>query len=209
MAVFEYGVSLLQPVLNDNAGEVFEPVGRFRAGPGVTVAAGYDFSRVGITASAEAAGLEIGPRRERDGIDMGRSSAVVLSFGVSAHWYPPGLEIGAWRPLVSAGYVRQRIGNVMLSSEQLPTFVREGSDSGDPADTGPAGIEGNGVRLGIGIERSLSRHLGILIAGSSDFVSFGTLTYDAREVPFPDPGLGTTPRLAVILRWSPVPNLDS
>lgn len=201
----QYGPFVARPYLDERSGELFEKVGRLRAGPGVVVGLGYDIRQVGATAAAEFAGPDIGPPRERDGIPMGRASTILRSLVLLAHWSPE-RRFGAWRPVLSAGYVRQGIDNVLLRPDQLPPFARDSVQEGSEAR--PGGIAGSGVRLGLALERvfsgsGLPGRLAFRLEGAGDLIVFTRMTYDGNEQPLPEPGRGFTPRVTAALHWSP------
>lgn len=203
----ELGAFAVQPILDDRSGEVFERIGKFRAGPGTSLAVGYDRRRFGATVALDLAGLDIGPPRTRDGIGMGRESGIFRSAGFLGHW-SPNRRIGTWQPLLTVGYVRQGLDNVLVPPDSLPEFARDLRR--DPADVTarPAGITGSGVRLAGALERNaawmeLPGTVTLSVELSGDITTFTTVTYDGRERRLPDAGTGIIPRLAVTLRWSP------
>lgn len=210
------GPQWMKPFLNGESAELFEPAGQFRGGPGVTVGIGYDRGPVGVTMLVEMASLEVGEPRERDGIGMGRASALSSSFAGLVHWNPQ-RSIGRWRPLVTAGYTRQTVGQVRLAADLLPSVLQHTAENGGP-DAGEhvVSVSGGGARVGIGVERVLSGghglagRLGVLVEGSADLSVLGTGVAETRAGPLhatrnglQDAGLSFIPRLAVVLRWSP------
>ena len=102
----EFGSFVVQPLLDDRSGELFERIGKFRPGLGTSMAIGYDTHGFGATATLELAGLDIGAPRTRNGIDMGRESGIFRSAGFLAHWSPNSRPL-LWQPLLTAVYVKQ------------------------------------------------------------------------------------------------------
>ena len=203
----DYGALLARPYLDDRSGEVFEQVGRVRAGLGVQVGIGYDVRHFGATVFAEFAGIEIGPERERDGINMGRESGILRSYGLAAEWRPT-RRVAAWQPALSAGYLRQGVDNVLLARGQLPAYVRDSTDAPGDASTGPARVAGSGVRLSGSLDgvlpgAGLPGLLALRASVGGDLVLFTRVSYDLSEWPIPRPGWGFTPHLSLTLRWSP------
>lgn len=201
----QYGAFVAQPYLDDRSAELFERVGRLRAGPGVAVGLGYDVGQIGATAGAEFAGLEIGPPRVRDGIGIGRASAMLRSLLVLAHWRAGrGTRFG--QPVFSVGYVRQGIDNVVLRPDQLPSFVRDSIGGG--SESRVAGIGGSGLRLSVALEQvfsdvGLPGRLALRLEGGGDLVAFTEMSYDYNRQKLPEPGRGVTPWLGALLQWSP------
>lgn len=206
----------MKPFLNGESAELFEPAGQFRGGAGVTVGIGYDRGPLGITVLMEMASLEVGEPRERDGIGMGRASAVASSFAALAHWNTQ-RSIRRWRPLVTVGYTRQTVGQVRLAADLLPSVLQHSAENGEP-DAGEhvVSVSGGGARVGIGMERVLSGgyglagRVGVLVEGSADLSVLGNGIAETRADPLhtsrtrlQDAGLSFIPRLAVVLRWSP------
>lgn len=203
----DYGALLARPYLDDNSGEVFEQVGRFRPGLGVRVGIGYDIRRFGATLFAEFAGIEIGPERERDGINMGRESGILRSYGLAAEWRPA-RRVAAWQPVLSAGYLRQGVDNVLLARDQLPAYARDSTVAPGDASTRPAGVAGSGVRLSGSLDRvlpgaGLPGRLVLRASAGGDLVRFTRVRYDFAEWPIPGSGWGLTPHLSFALQWSP------
>lgn len=205
-----YGVFLTKPYLDARSGAPFEEVGAFRAGPGTTIGIGYDRGRVGATVAFELAGLEVGEPRERDGIGMGREMALAGSFTLLGHWrLTRGLR--NWQPVLSAGYARQWVGEVELAPDQMADALRHPGASGQPDSTRHSvGVAGQGARLGFGLERSLASGLALLVEGTGDLIMFGRNTLDHLETAIQEdhtislePGVGFSPRVALILRWTP------
>lgn len=210
------GPTFMKPLLDGGSGEVFEPAGEFRGGPGATVGIGYDRGPVGLTVLMEFAGLEVGEPRERNGIGMGRESATARGFAGLVHWSPR-WSVRRWRTVATAGYARQQVGDVQLATDLLPSILQHATENGEP-DAGEhvVSVSGGGARLGIGMERVLSGEyglagrLGILVEGSADLSILGTATAETRTGPLhtsraalQDAGLSIVPRIAVLLRWSP------
>lgn len=205
----DFGVLVARPALDATSAAVFAGVGPggFRASLGSTLGIGYDGRRYGATAVVDLAGVDIGSPVTRDGIDMGRQAALLTTVGLLGHWRPARRRDG-WRPVFSVGYVRQRIGEVLVPADSLPAYARE--LRGDPSDTTarPTGVGGSGVRLGVALERrvadrDLPGRLVLRVEGAADVVTFARVTYDGRSRPLPATGTGLTPRLSLTLGWSP------
>lgn len=198
---------VVRPSLDARSGEVFARLGRFRPGFGTDLGVGYDVGQFGATLSGGFAGLEIGAPVTRGGIDMGRESGIYRSIALLGHWRP-GRHIGRWRPVVSAGYVRSGLDNVLLAGDSLPAYAR--TLAADPPDSvrRPVGIAGSGARLGVALERGISAvdfsgRVVLSVEAASDVVRFREVTYAGRRAPIPSPGTALIPRLVVSLRWSP------
>lgn len=214
-----FGPLFLKPVLDDAGAELFDTAGRFRGGPGATVGIGYDRGPVGVTVLMEMAGLEVGEPRERNGIGMGRASAVASSFAALVHWSPQ-RGIGRWQPLVTAGYTRQTVGKVQFAAGQLPSVLQHPTANGEPdAAEHAVSVSGGGARVGIGMERALgggyglAGRVGMLVEGSADLSILDTGTAAAITPPhasrarLQNTRFSFIPRLAVVLRWSRGPRL--
>lgn len=203
----DYGALLARPYLDGSSGELFRQLGRFRPGLGVRVGIGYDVNRFGATLFAEFAGVEVGPERERDGIGMGRESGIFGSYGLAVEWRP---AEGArtWQPALSAGYLRQGVTNVLLTSDQLPDYVRDSTSTPGDASARPAGVDGAGIRLLGILERELPGsglpgRLTLRASAGTDLVRFTRASYGREEWRIPAPGWGIAPQVGVMLRWSP------
>ena len=193
---------LARPYLDERSGEVFDEIGPFRAGPGAGLGIGYGRHRLGATAFAEIAGLEIGPPIERDGMDMGRASALLWSYGLLVHW-SPGRRLGGWQPALSMGYVRQRVGSVIVRPDQLPPFAWELAT--DP-DAHPASVAGAGIRLGLALDRPVPGDAfpgrpWVRIRSSGDIVRYRSFSYRGSDRRLPEAGTGFTPGVSVGLLW--------
>lgn len=198
---------LVQPRAAARSGEVFAGLGTFRPGIGTDFGVGYNGGNVGATLSGGLAGVEVGARITRNGIDMGREPGIYRSLALMGHWSPP-LRIGRWRPLYSAGYLRSALDNVLLRADSLPGFAR--SLAPDPPDSirRPTGISGSGVRAGIALQRAISApdfsgRMVLSIEAATDIVRFRKVSYAGRRAPIPGPGTSLSPRIAVAIRWSP------
>lgn len=198
---------VVRPGLDHRSGQVFERLGRFRAGIGFDAGIGYDVRQFGATLSAGVAGLEIGEPITRDGIGMGRETGIYSSTALVGHWLPRYFA-GRWHPSLSVGYVRSSLNNVLLAGDSLPEFAR--SLGGDPPDSvrRPVGVSGSGARLGVSFQRWISAQdfsgrMEMNVSATLDAMMFRRVTYDRRRAPIPDPAFAMIPRLSVALRWSP------
>lgn len=199
-----YGAFLARPYLDAPSGEVFEHLGRFRPGLGVAAGIGYDAAAFGATLFSELAAVEIGPERQRDGIGIGREMGILSSYGLAAEWRAP-WDVAMWRPVLSAGYLRQRVDNVLLTPSELPAYAQ---DSAAAPSSAPAGVAGWGVRVGASMERPLSGaglpgQVILRVSASGDVVRVTRLSYGTQEWAIPRPGWAVTPRLTLSLRWNP------
>lgn len=202
----EFGPFIVRPFLDERSNEPFAAVGRFRARPGASLGLGYDVSNFGVTTTVEAAGLEIGPARVRDGLGIGRRTAIFRSTGVHVHWTArPSLR--SWSTRVSLGYVREVIDNLTVQSTELPAYF-ESADTA-LASEGLVVVSGAGARVGIGLRRifadgsSCSGCLGLRIEATADLARFSESKYSGETFSLPEAGWGVTPRLSLVAEWLP------
>ena len=204
------GVVLTQPLPDRRAQEPFDPVGRLRAGPGMALWLRFDGRALGVSATAEAAGLDIGPELVRNGISMGRQASLYTAVAALAHWRPAGTRAAGWRPELFAGPVLTRLGEVAVRTDQLPPYARDSAAGAEDTTALPTGIRGRGVRLGVAVERTWAG------AGPADDVSIraelavdrvwiSEMEHGGRRVRLPSPGTVTFPRLVVGVAWRPSP----
>ena len=198
---------LVQPRPDARSGEVFAGLGSFRPGLGADLGIGYDVRNVGVTLSGGFAGVEVGAPITRDGIGMGREPGMYRSVTLIGHWRPA-RRIGRWRPVLSAGYLKSGLDNVLLRADSLPAYAR--MLTADPPDSvrRPVGVAGSGIRIGIALQRPISAadfsgRMVLSLEATSDIVRFREVSYAGRSAPIPNAGTSSSPRLAVSLRWSP------
>lgn len=209
-AGYGMGLVLTRPLLDARTREPFEQVGRFRAGPGMALWLRFDGVALGASATAEAAGLDIGPEIVRDGISMGRQAAVYAAFAALAHWRPARARAVGWRPEVFAGPVLTSLGEVAVRMDQLPPYARDSAAGAEDTTALATGIRGRGVRLGVALERTwagsgLWDNVSIRAELGADRIWIGEMEHGGRRVRLPRHGTATFPRLVVGLTWRPSP----
>lgn len=207
---FGMGVVLTRPLLGARAQEPFQGVGRFRAGPGMALWLRFDGHTLGASATAEAAGLDVGPEIVRNGITTGRQASLYAAVAALAHWRPARAGIAGWRPEVFAGPVLTSLGEVAVRMDQLPPYARDSAAGAEDTTALSTGIRGRGVRLGVALERTwagsgLWDDVSIRAELTADRVWIGEIEHGARRVRLPRPGTATFPRLVVGLAWRPSP----
>lgn len=201
------GLIVVRPEVRGSSAEVFAAIGGFRAGLGVGLETGYDVGRYGASVSFGFAGVDVGEPFSRGGIDMGRQQALYSSAALTGHWRTA-YEFRRWRPMVSIGYVRSALGEILLAGDSLPQFAR--SLGGPAPDTvrRPIGVTGSGLRVGIAVAREISARdfsgrMALNIGATVDAVRYGELTYGAGRMSIPGPIVSVVPRLHVAVWWSP------
>lgn len=204
------GVVLTRPLLDGQAQEPFQGIGRFRAGPGMALWLGFDGHTLGASATAEAAGLDVGPEIVRNGISMGRQASLYAAVPALAHWRPARAGIAGWRPEVFAGPVLTSLGEVAVRMDQLPVYARDSAAGAEDTTALSTGIRGRGVRLGVALERTwagsgLWDDVSIRAELTADRAWIGEMEHGGRRVRLPRPGTATFPRLVVGLAWRPSP----
>lgn len=204
------GLVLTRPLLDARAQEPFEQVGRFRAGPGMALWLRFDGRALGASATAEAAGIDLGPEIVRDGISMGRQAAVYAAFAALAHWRPARAAAAGWRPEAFAGPVLTSLGEVAVRMDQLPPYARDSTAGADDTTAVPTGIRGRGVRLGVALERTwagsgLWDNVSIRAELTADRIWISEMEHAGRRVRLPRAATATFPRLVVGLTWRTSP----
>lgn len=201
------GLILVRPEVRGSTAEVFAAIGGFRAGLGVDLETGYDVGRYGASVSIGFAGVDVGEPFSRDGIDMGRQQGLYSSAALTGHWRTP-YEFRRWRPMVSIGYVRSALGEILLAGDSLPQFAR--SLGGPAPDTvrRPIGVKGGGLRVGIAVARGISARdfsgrMAMNIGFTVDAVRYREMTYGAGRLPIPGAPVSVIPRVQLAVWWSP------
>lgn len=204
------GLVITRPLLDARAQGPFQGVGRFRAGPGMALWLRFDRGALGASATAEAAGLDVGPEIVRNGISMGRQAALYAGFAALAHWRPARAGAAEWRPEVFGGPVLTTLGEVAVRMEQLPPYARDSAAAPEDTAAVPTGIRGRGVRFGVALERTwadagLGGDVSLRAELAADRVRIGEMEHGARRVRLPRAGTATFPRLVVGVTWRPSP----
>lgn len=198
-----YGPTVAYPFLDEAAHEPFSHIGDFRVGLGVQAAVGYQLRGVELLGTADLSGFELGEPVIRDGIDMGRISSVLRTFAIALWWSPAPQALAGWSPRIGVGYVGSAMDNVRITPDELtPAMfaVLRTADRGD--ESKPAGIEGNGVRVGLGMEREVGADLAALFRTEVDRISYDTFTFGSRDIPWSG-GVGWIPQVSISIRWAP------
>jgi|CeladaMinimDraft_18_1061708.scaffolds.fasta_scaffold00064_6 hypothetical protein len=178
--------------LDGGAEAIYAGVGSPSVGLGYGLELGYDARRFGASL-----GLELGAVA----LDVAeREGAVVMSFTLLAHWRTRSAWWGGFRPVITAGVVRQAFGLVEVPTADIPP---EGQPLASTGEQTWLTLVGNGARVGVGAERPLGRFFGVSAGASLDLVRYGVLLFDEGEVSRREPGLSVLPRLSFGLRWWP------
>lgn len=198
---------LVRPQLDGRSAEVFAALGKFRIAPGADVGIGYDMREYGLTMSVAFAGIDVGEPFSVNGIDMGRQAGIYRSAAMSAQWRAP-YGLRRWRPVLSLGYVRSGLDNILLPGDSLPSFAR--SLGGPAPDTARrlVGVSGAGLRVGIGLRRDISAsdfsgRMAMNVGATLDVVRFGRMSYDGMNMRVPGAGRSLVPRVHAALTWWP------
>lgn len=200
-----FGILAVRPYLSDSGSDLFAAIGDLRPGPGAAFGLGYGDGRFSGTIFVEVGGLELGPHIIEGGIDMGRATALFWSWGLSGTWRPA-RRFGRFQPFLTAGYVKEGVGSVIMRVDQLPAYAQD--PAADPAEEGAAGVSGTGGRLALGVDRELSDtglpgDLMLRVQLSGDLVSYSRMSFDGAGQALDRSGVGLTPALQVGLLWRP------
>jgi hypothetical protein len=189
----ELSAAASQPILSGDARSYWSPLGNFRPAVGGRASIGYDWSSYGAAVSLEAATASVGPR-------------FGATYGVAALGYwMPSVQIGAWRPRATLGYVREGI----LMNDVMPSETNSSATRIQTVALGArnVGMTGNGARIGLAIERPLSR-VTLTTGVEFDIVGFDTVTDDtgtgdSEDISLKRTSWSTVPRLTVGIRFHP------
>ena len=198
-----YGPSVAHAILDDAAHEPFSHIGDFRPGLGIQAGVGYQLAGVELVGTADLSGFEMGEPVVRDGVDMGRVSSVLRTFTLAVWWSPPPLVVAGWRPRLGVGYLRTALDNVRIAPSELTPGMLAVLRTAEPGDDSkPAGIEGAGVRVGLGAEREVGPDLAALFRADLDRISYDTFTFGRHDIAG-EGGVGWMPRASISIRWAP------
>jgi hypothetical protein len=198
-----YGVSMVKPVLSDEANAPFAEIGSIRGGPGVWIEGGYSRGRWDFTASAEYAGLDVGDVTVSNGLAMGRESLILRGSSVSATFRPETFILKGWQAGIGLGLAKARFDNLEIQADQLPATLRDTAI----ALTGGEGVQqlaisGSGFRLAFEADRRVSPGMAVRLGLVSDLVEFKNLSLEDSLLPWSG-GQGWIPRFTARARWFP------
>jgi len=180
--------------LDGNASRGWERVGSPGPSLGGAVALGFDTRYVGAALGAEAAALKVGGRR---------GSSVALA--ATLRWRLPKTPASRWDPIVEVGYLRLGFGSARVSEAELPSGLFKNGVQGDWANDEDLSLRGNGIRMGVSVDRAWRPGMGLVLGVGADAVHFDAATYEGSPKSLSSPGWGIMPRLLLGMRISADP----
>jgi hypothetical protein len=179
-------------LFDGNTARTWEGVGDPGPSLGGAFAAGYDARHVGAALGLESATMKFGDRR-------GGSLALVATL----RWRLTQHPAARWDPQIELGYVRLGFGGTRVTAVEVPSGllrnpVLEGRGFGEEMS-----LLGNGIRLGVSLERGWIPGTNIVLGLGADAVYFDTATYQGYDESLTRPGWGVMPRLLLGVRAFP------
>ncbi len=180
------GVGLLSgdARLDGNASRGWQQVGNPGPSLGASVALGFDTQHLGGAIGAEAAALKVGSRR-------GSSLALTTTL----RWRFAKRPTTQWQTMGEIGYVRLGFGSARVSEAELPSGLFKNGVQGDVAGDNDLSLHGNGIRMGMSVERPWRLGTRLVLGIGVDAVHFSAATYEGSDKSLTSPGWGIMPRI--------------
>jgi hypothetical protein len=179
-------------LFDGNTSRTWDGVGAPGPSIGGAFAAGYDATHLGAALGVEAATMRLGDRR-------GSS----LALAATLRWRLPQHPAARWESQIELGYLRLGFGGTRVTAAEVPSGLFRGGSTVAGGFGDEMTLLGNGIRLGVSMERGWIPGTNLVLGLGADAVYFDTAAYQGYDLSLAKPGWGIMPRLLLGVRAFP------